>query len=214
MAKGRVYIVRNPLFPALFKIGFTKKETVEERGLNASNLPEPFEVIREYECDDCGKIEKLFHKTYEQYRYYSQFDGRGKQTEFFSVACLPNAIDWMDTLKNLTDVTEIADAEAEETANKGVFDKSKIVRRPVFDFYKMGIPKDAVLQFENDKAIQVKVFDNKQVEYKGKPQAFSRVTALLLKSQAKYVAPSQYWTYEGKNLRDIYNETYPAKEEL
>jgi hypothetical protein len=36
MAKGRVYIVKNPLFPTLFKIGFTIKKSVEDRVLNAS----------------------------------------------------------------------------------------------------------------------------------------------------------------------------------
>ena len=72
MSKGRVYIVKNPLFPTLFKLGFTTKNSVEERGLSASNLPEAFEVIREYECDDCEETEKLFHETYEQHRYYSQ----------------------------------------------------------------------------------------------------------------------------------------------
>jgi hypothetical protein len=217
MAKGRVYIVKNPLFPTLFKIGFTTKKSVEDRGLNASNLPEAFDVVREYECDDYEETEKLFHKTFESFRYYSQLDGRGKRTEFFSNVCLSNAIAWMDKLKGLTDITEEAEAEveamakAEEKANKDIFDKSKIVvRRPVFDFDDMGIPKGASLQFERDSAIQVKVIDNKQVEYNGKPQSLSLLTAKLLKSRAKYSPPMQYWTYEGKNLRVIYNETYPA----
>jgi hypothetical protein len=160
-------------------------------------LPEAFQVIREYECDDYEETEKLFHDTFEPFRYYSQLDGRGKKTEFFSVACLGNAVAWMDKLKGLTDMTE--ETEAEEKANKGFFDKSKIVvRRSVFDFYEMGIPKNASLQFVRDPAIHVKVIDNRQVEYEGKSQSFSFITARLLKSRAKYVPPTQYWTYEGK----------------
>ena len=217
MAKGRVYIVKNPLFPTLFKIGFTTKGSVEERGLNAPNLPEAFEVIREYECDDYEETEKLFHSTFEPFRYYSQLDNRGRKTEFFSVSCLSNAVAWMDKLKDLTDITEEtaaeaeAEIEAEEKANKDIFDKSKVVvRRPVFDFYEMGIPKGAILQFEKDSSIHVKVIDNRQVEYDGKPQAFSWITARLLKSRAEYAHPAPYWSYEGKNLRVIYNETYPS----
>jgi len=216
MAKGRVYIVKNPLFPTLFKMGYTTKKSVEERGLSASNLPEAFQVIREYECDDYEETEKLFHDTFEPFRYYSQLDGRGKQTEFFSVVCLGNAVAWMDKLKGLTDITEEAEAEveaiaeAEEKTNKDFFDKSKVVRRSVFDFYEMGIPKGANLQFVRDPSIYVKVINNKQVEYDGKPISFSLLTAQLLKSRAKYAHPTPYWTYEGKNLRDIYNETYPA----
>jgi len=218
-AKGRVYIVKNPLFPTLFKIGFTTRKSVEERGLSASNLPEAFELIREYECDDYEETEKLFHDTFEPFRYYSQLDGRGKQTEFFSVACLANAVAWMDKLKGFNDVTEAAEseaeamAEAEEKTHKGIFDKSKIViRRSVFDFYEMGIPKGAMLQFVRDPSIQVKVVDNKLVEHEGKSQAFSWVTARLLKMTSKYAHPTPYWTYEGKNLRDIYNKTYPSNE--
>lgn len=218
MPKGRVYIVKNPLFPTLFKIGFTTKKSVEERGLSASNLPEAFEVIREYECDDYEETEKLFHDTFEPFRYYSQLDGRGKQTEFFSVACLANAVAWMDKLKGFTDITEATEAEveaiadAEEKANKGLFDKSKVVsRRSAFDFYEMGIPKGAILQFVKNPSITVKIFDNKQVDYDGKIHALSRLTAQLLKSPSKYVAPMPNWTYEGKNLHDYYNETYPVK---
>ena len=216
MAKGRVYIVKNPLFPTLFKIGFTTKKSVEERGLSASNLPEAFEVIREYECDDYEETEKLFHDTFEPFRYYSQLDGRGKQTEFFSVACLANAVAWMDKLKGFTDITEAAEAEAiaedEEKSSKTIFDKSKVVsRRSVFDFYKMGIPKGAVLQFVKNSSITVKVYDNKQVEYDNKIHSLSRLTAQLLKSPSKYVAPMPMWNYEGKNLHDFYNETYPLQ---
>ena len=217
MAKGRVYIVRNPLFPTLFKIGFTSKSSVEKRGLNASNLPEAFEVLREYECDDYEQTEELFHNTFEAFRYYSNLDKRGRRTEFFSVSCLSNAIAWMDKLKDLTDITEEAEAEAEaeavaeENAHKDIFDKSKVVvRRPVFDFDDMEIPKDAILRFEKNPNIYVKVLNNKQVEYEGEPQSLSRLTAQLLKSSAKYAPPMQYWNYDGKNLREIYNETYPS----
>ena len=216
MAKGRVYIVKNPLFPTLFKIGFTTKKSVEDRGLSASNLPEAFEVIREYECDDYEETEKLFHDTFEPFRYYSQLDGRGKQTEFFSVACLANAVAWMDKLKGFTDITEAAEAEVEaiadeeEKSKKSIFYKTKVVtRRSVFDFYEMGIPKGATLHFIKDTSKYCKVFDNKQVEYDGKPQSFSLLTGRLLKTSYKYAHPTPYWTYEGKSLREIYNETYP-----
>ena len=217
MAKGRVYIVRNPLFPTLFKIGFTTKGSVEDRGLNASNVPEAFEVIREYECDDSKETEQLFHDTFEQFRYYSQLDGRGKQTEFFAIACLANAVAWMDKLKGLTDITEEAEAEveakvkAEESANKELFDKSKIVRRSIFNFSEMCIPVGAILYFTRNPKVSVKVLNDKQVEYEGEPHSFSFITAKLLKAKNKYAHPTPYWTYEGRNLRDIYDETYPAK---
>ena len=217
MSKGRLYIVRNPLFPTLFKIGFTTKGSVEDRGLNASNVPESFEVIREFECDDVEGMEKLFHETYEPYRYYSQLDGRGKKTEFFVIACLANAIAWMDKLKGLTDITEEVEekvkkiAENEEVLNKNLFDKSKVVRRSVFNFSEMGIPVGAILEFAPDPQIKIKVINNRQIEFKNKIQSFSSITAKLLKLKSSYVRPTPHWTYNGKCLFDIYNETYPYK---
>jgi len=84
-----------------------------------------------------------------------------------------------------------------------------IVKNPLFPtLFKIGFT--TTLQFVRDSSIHVKVIDNKKVEYDSKPQSFSLVTALLLKAKWKYVNPSPHWTYEGKNLRDIYNETYPV----
>ena len=74
----------------------------------------------------------------------------------------------------------------------------------------MGIPKGAILHFVKDPSVCVKVFDNKQVEYESKPCSLSRLTAKLLKSAAEYIAPMPNWTYEGKNLHEVYEETYPA----
>jgi len=219
MAKGRVYIVKNPLFPTLFKIGFTTKKTVEERGLNISNVPESFEVIREYECDDYEYTEKLFHQTFEHFRYYSQLDGRGRKTEFFAVACLQNAIAWIDKLNGLTDITQAAEAEiedraeAEEQANKNLYDKSRVVRRAVFNFIEMGIPIGAVLRFAKNPEICAKVYDSRQVEHEGKLWSFSPLTAKLLKSKSKYVCPTPYWTYKDQCLQDIYDKTYPKPEQ-
>jgi len=106
MSKGILYIVRNPLFPTLFKIGFTTKNSIEERKLDNTSIPEAFEEIRKFKCDNVEETERLFHETFDSHRYYSQLDGRGKRTEFFSIVCLQNAVKWMDRLKGLTDATD------------------------------------------------------------------------------------------------------------
>ena len=215
MSRGRLYIVRNPLFPTLFKIGFTTKFSVEDRGLNDSNIPEAFEVLREFECDDVKKTETLFHETFEIYRYYSQLDHRGKKTEFFVSACLRKAIAWMDKLKGLTDITEEIEeefeqkAEAEEKKNTNLYDKSKVFsKRPMFNFSEMGIPIGAFLEFVTDPQIKVKVINDRQVKFKSKIQFLSSLTAKLLKTKRRRVRPTPHWKYEGKTLSVIYTETH------
>jgi hypothetical protein len=70
----------------------------------------------------------------------------------------------------------------------------------------MGIPTGAVLHFSESEAT-VTVANDKKVYLNGEQLSLTAATRQLL--QLDYsVAPAPYWTYEGKSLRDIYNETY------
>jgi len=218
MGRGRVYIVRNPLFPTLFKLGRTAKGSVEERGLNNASLPEAFELIREFECDDPERVERKFHQTYEKYRYYSQLDKRGKQTEFFSATCLAEALGWMDLLRGLTDVTEEAAAEerereeADEKANRGRFDKDRVPeRRPNFDFAEMGIPPGSPLVFTGDESVVVKVADSRRVEYAGEVYSLTAVTYLVCgqAGRSRGGRTVSHWKFKGRNLLDILHSQPP-----
>jgi len=52
MSKGIVYIVRNPAFMHVFKIGYTEKNSVELRGLNIGNVPEDYQILFSFECEN------------------------------------------------------------------------------------------------------------------------------------------------------------------
>jgi len=80
MKEGIVYCVKNPLFPHLIKIGKTTAETVEARGLNASNVPEDFETIFAYKVRDMDATERAVHDVLEEFRYKAK---SGRSTEFF-----------------------------------------------------------------------------------------------------------------------------------
>jgi hypothetical protein len=95
--KGIVYIVQNPAFPHLFKIGYTEKDTVEARGLNASMVPEDFNVLLGYECDNPEEVEEHLHKAHKNYRHYTI---TGRKTEFFYVCCLQEAKKTLELLKS------------------------------------------------------------------------------------------------------------------
>ncbi len=81
MSIGYIYILSNPSMPGILKIGFTNRETVEQRVRELSSataVPEPFEV--EYYCltHDVEEIEKKIHQEFSAER------SPGK--EFFKVS--------------------------------------------------------------------------------------------------------------------------------
>lgn len=59
MPKGLLYFARNSAFQHLIKIGKTTL-SFEDRGLSASNVPEPFEAIAVFECEDINWVEKRY----------------------------------------------------------------------------------------------------------------------------------------------------------
>jgi hypothetical protein len=73
------------------------------------------------------------------------------------------------------------------------------------NFAEMGVPPGAVLQCTLREAT-VTVSDDTHVIYNGQPYSLTRVTELLT---GYTVQPSPHWTFNGRRLRDIYEETYP-----
>src|SRR5947208_15988445 len=81
-------------------------------------------------------------------------------------------------------------------------------RRPNLNFSEMGIPIGAILHSvrNND---TVEVASDRTVRYHGEELSLTRATKEMLRIEHS-VAPGPYWTYEGRPIRDIYNETYEA----
>jgi hypothetical protein len=56
---------------------------------------------------------------------------------------------------------------------------------------------------------KARVLTEKKVEFRGEETTITRATRTTLgDGYAYHVAPGPYWTYNGRKLRDIYNETY------
>ncbi|MCL2176559.1 MAG: GIY-YIG nuclease family protein [Firmicutes bacterium] len=203
MKKGRVYLVTNPAFPHLFKIGRTSKDSTEKRGLTASNVPEDYEIVREYECADPKKIEELFHKTYANFRHQT---ATGRRTEFFYIVCLTTAVEWMDTLKGLglVDVTEEAVEEVEEEVESDARYDGSEGRRERSTFEMLDIPIGAILTFTKDKNVTVKVVEGNKIMYKGEVLSLTATAKKLLKERKLYatnIAGTAYFKYEDETLR-------------
>lgn len=79
--KGYVYILTNPSYKGVIKIGMTQKSVVERvRQLNsATGVPTPFVVYHFVESDDCKKLEGDVHKMLAKSR-------TNNRREFFNVS--------------------------------------------------------------------------------------------------------------------------------
>jgi len=81
--------------------------------------------------------------------------------------------------------------------------------RPRFHFGQMQIPIGSKLQFiESD--VQIDVTGNRKVSYEDRERNLTEVTRTLKKLN-RNVQPVRFWTFNGVNLLDIYNATYPRQ---
>ena len=53
----------------------------------------------------------------------------------------------------------------------------------------------------------VTVITERSVNFRGQEASLTNATKIILENNYQ-VAPGPYWTYNGRKLRDIYNETY------
>ena len=203
--KQIVYILTNPGMPGLVKIGKTTRQDVMQRmkELYSSGVPYPFECVYATEVDDCTIVEKALHTAFHPNRV-------NPKREFFSIEpeqalAILKLVGGQDVTPLVNDDlnTNVSDAERESA--------KKAKRLPNINFEEMGIPIGAELVFTGDDDATVTVVSDRKVEFNGEIVFLSKATRELLGLDYN-VQPTRYWTYHGKNLRDIYVETYVENE--
>lgn len=203
---GIVYVLTNPAMPDLVKIGMTNRNSVDARlkELFNTSVPVPFECAYACKVMDCGMVEKALHLAFHPYRIHSQ-------REFFKINP-EQAIVILKLLDKSSDITN----EIQEEMNNDLTDvdkaagaKLKITRRPPLNFKEMNIPYGAKLLYTKDEelGVEVEVCADRKVLYQGHDTSLTAVTQELLGLEYS-VQPTPYWSYNGKSLSDIYNETY------
>lgn len=167
----------------------------------------PFECA--YACEvkvsDCAKIEKTLHKAFEPNRVNAN-------REFFNIK--PKQATAILGLFDRKDITNEVTAEIENDLtpeDKAAGEKIKTNRRPPLNFREMGIQPNSILTFVNDPSVCVTVIADKKVSYNDNEISLTAITKQLLGLDYA-VQPIKYWVYDGKNVRDIYDETYTLEE--
>jgi hypothetical protein len=202
---GIVYVLTNPAMPDMVKIGMTNRDTVDARmkELFNTSVPLPFEC--EYACKvvDCEKVEKALHIAFQPYRIHAQ-------REFFKI----NPEQAIAILKLLDKNSDITKDIVEEINNdlteidKVASENFKRKMRPPLNFREMNIPLGSKLVFIKDEnSVEVEVCGDRKILYQGIETSLTAATKELLDLDYA-VQPTRYWVYNGRNLGDIYNETY------
>ena len=200
MEDGIVYVLTNPSMPGLVKIGKTTRETVGARlnELYSTGVPVPFECAFAGRVNDVSKVEQAFNQAFGPYRL-------NPKREFFEIE--PEQALALLELMSAEDLTPVLQSEADsvDIESKDATEKLKS-RRPRFNFEEMGIPIGACLKFTRSDQI-VEVSSERNVIFNGDECSLTSATRELV-GKSYNIAPGPYWTYEGRILRDIYNETY------
>jgi len=206
---GIVYVLTNPAMPDIVKIGMTNRDTIDARMKELFNTSVPLPFDCEYACkvSGCEKVEKALHIAFHPYRIHAQ-------REFFKINP-EQAIAILKLLDKSSDITKDVVSEINNDLteiDKIASENFKRKMRPPLNFREMNIPVGAKLVFmRDDNPVEVEVCSDRKILYNGIETSLSAVTKELLDLDY-YVPPTRYWIYNGKNLHEIYNETYSAVE--
>ena len=198
--EGSVYVLTNPAMPNMVKIGKTTRD-VELRlaDLYSTGVPLPFECEYAAKVKDVDKTEKAFHTAFEPSRV-------NPKREFFNIN--PEQAIAVLSLMAIEDVTPSVQDEAKkiDVEASASAEKFKKKRRPTINYFEMGLKEGDILKFGRNEE-SCTVLNGRQVSYKGEPW----FCLLYTSDAADGTGPmngSPYWYFKGKNLQDIYNETY------
>lgn len=200
-----VYALTNSAMPGLVKIGKTTQTDISLRmgQLYSTGVPVPFECVYAVQVDDCTKVESALHVAFGP-------DRINPNREFFKID--PEQAIAVLKLLGPNDATEEVRKELNENVSQAEKDSgNKLKKRPNMDFHEMGIFDGAVLNFVDDEGVAVIVQGPKKVIYEGITMSLTAATRQILGLDYS-IQPSPKWKYQGRLLKDIYEEYYSDEE--
>jgi len=195
-----VYVLTNPAMPGLVKIGRTSQEQAKVRldQLYTTGVPVPFELQFACRVPNSSEVEQALHQAFSPQRI-------NPKREFFRLE--PDQVIAILRLLHVDEKTvEIESQPSIIPAIELAATRELRARRPSLNFREMGIPTGARLEFRDGDAA-VTVAGPRRVLWDGDETSLTAATQKLLGTPYA-VAPAAYWLFEGRSLRDIYEETY------
>ena len=195
-----VYVLTNPAMPGFVKIGMTQ---VEEVGLRLSQLyttgvPFPFDLAYACRVRNAAEVERALHIAFGPNRV-------NPKREFFKIE--------PEQAIAILKLLDVPDATAEVAAQPTAIPAEEVqastnykARRPNLNFEEMNIPIGSQLHFVDGDAVAF-VSGPRKVTLNGEEMSLTAATRQIL-ALAYSVQPTPYWTFQGRVLSEIYEETY------
>ena len=202
MSEGVVYVLTNPAMPGIVKIGKTTRGmSARLNELYSTGVPLPFECAYAARVDDESKVERAFHQAFGPYRI-------NPRREFFDIH--PEQAIALLELMASEDMTPTLQQEANQVdvEAKAGAEKLKRSRRPPLNYIEMGIPVGSTLVYEGDGETTCKVFDGRRIEFQGETMSISKLTAELRNTPGRPIRGPAHWSFNGRLLDELYEETY------
>lgn len=204
-----VYVLTNPAMSGLVKIGKTTQFEVEERmrQLYSTGVPIPFDCAFACKVKDASEVEKALHLAFGMTRL-------NPNREFFKLE--PERVIAVLKLLKVDDIT----AEFEHTIESDLPEADKqsalaVKRsmRPPMNFYELGMMTGSVL-VAKEGGLQAVVVAEKKVQFEGEVSSLTAATRKLLALPEDYaIQPSPHWTFNGKTIKEIYEEFHSRQAE-
>lgn len=204
---GEIYILINPAFPKLVKIGYADNVPKRVKTLNSnSGLPDPYHVYATYKVKkrlEDLKLHKLIDSLDSDLRH-------AKNKEFYEMTpekayAILSAIAEINGDEDLLVLNPYHDDYfVKQEAEDGVGSDKPKVRKPPVNFAKCGIPVGAELVYIEDPSVVCTVYNDRKVQYNGKITSLSAISDAIKGHSTQ--GPS-YFTYNGKKVCDIAVET-------
>lgn len=197
-----VYVVTNPAMPGLVKIGKTTQAEAEMRLGQLFNTSVPFPFKLEFACrvTNPDEVERALHVAFAPQRV-------NPRREFFEIDA-GQAVAILKLLHTEDATAAVAhQLESSDQADTAAGEAYTRKRRPNANFVEMGLPLGAELICAAAGATAV-VVEPRKVKFQDRIMSLTEATRIALKLEYS-VQPGVHWTYAGRPLIDIYNETYP-----
>lgn len=193
MANGYIYIMTNPALKGMVKIGYATDVEVRRKQLSTTALPYEYEVYATYETS--GNLEdKKLHKMIDNLNPELRVTSN---REFF-VMTPEEAYELLEAIATISgSQNKLKMLKKKEAKQK--------VKRPAINFTKCGIPIGAELVYTEDPNVTVIVKTDRKVLFNEELTSLSAVAGTL--KGVKAIQGPQFFTYNGKNIVDIAEET-------
>jgi hypothetical protein len=204
-----VYVLTNPAMPGLVKIGSTTQNEVDVRmkQLFSTGVPVPFDCVFACRVASAVSVEKALHHAFGNTRI-------NPNREFFRIEA--DRVISILKLLHVEDVTTDVEQTIESDATPADLQAAshlKLFRRPRMDFSELDIQLGSVLVYK-DGTTQATVSAPKLVTFNGEECSLTAATRKVMGLKDDYpIQPSPYWTYNGKTVKEIYDDFYAALDE-